>query len=116
MATARADVFLCECAYACVRTLLRAQLRDGVLFSLSVCQCDVTVVGWLVGVVLCCLRVYSLRPHRMLQRLPTAESQCQSRERLPMDMIFTDIVGLTQFKRKVKGGYGKFRYTCELYN
>ena len=82
---------------------------------LSVCQCDVTVVGWLVGVVLCCLRVYSLRPHRMLQRLPTAESQCQSRERLPMDMIFTDIVGLTQFKRKVKGGYGKFRYTCELY-
>jgi alpha-1,3(6)-mannosylglycoprotein beta-1,6-N-acetyl-glucosaminyltransferase len=44
----------------------------------------------------------------ILAKFPSAESQCQSRERLPIDMIYTDIVGLTQFKRKVKNGYGKF--------
>ena len=46
----------------------------------------------------------------MLAKFPSAEAQCQSREKLPLHMIFTDIVGLTQFKRKVKNGYGKFRY------
>lgn len=49
---------------------------------------------------------------RILTRLPSAEAQCQSRDKLPIDMIYTDIVGLTQFKRKVKNGYGKFRYSA----
>ena len=49
-------------------------------------------------------------PYRIIAQFPTAEAQCQSRRLLPIDMIFTDIVGLTQFKRKVRSGYGKFRY------
>lgn len=44
----------------------------------------------------------------ILRQLPDAESQCQVRSKLPVDMIYTDIVGLTQFKKKVKKGYGKF--------
>ena len=47
---------------------------------------------------------------RILAQFPNAEAQCQSREKLPVHMIFTDIVGLSQFKRKVKNGFGKFRY------
>lgn len=31
-------------------------------------------------------------------------------------MIYTDIVGLTQFKKKVRHGYGKFRYTSAFEN
>lgn len=46
---------------------------------------------------------------RILDQLPSAESQCQIRSKLPLDMIYTDIVGLTQFKKKVRQGYGKFR-------
>jgi hypothetical protein len=46
---------------------------------------------------------------RILDKFPNAESQCQTRGKLPLDMIFTDIVGLIQFKRKVRNGYGKFR-------
>ena len=46
---------------------------------------------------------------RILDKFPSAEAQCQTRSKLPLDMIITDIVGLTQFKRKVKNGYGKFR-------
>ncbi|KAK2147200.1 hypothetical protein LSH36_564g01050 [Paralvinella palmiformis] len=45
---------------------------------------------------------------RILGKLPTAESQCQTREELPIHIIYIDIVGLTQFKRRVKAGYGKF--------
>lgn len=47
----------------------------------------------------------------ILDQLPSAEAQCQIRSKLPLDMIYTDIVGLTQFKKKVRHGYGKFRYT-----
>ena len=49
---------------------------------------------------------------RILDQLPNAGSQCQVRSVLPVDMIYTDIVGLIQFKRKVRSGYAKFR--CEL--
>ncbi|ESP01772.1 hypothetical protein LOTGIDRAFT_172419 [Lottia gigantea] len=44
----------------------------------------------------------------ILSNLPAAKSPCQSRKELPVDIIYTDIVGLTQFKKRVKGGYGKF--------
>lgn len=44
----------------------------------------------------------------ILDQLPSAEAQCQIRSKLPLDMIYTDIVGLTQFKKKVRHGYGKF--------
>ncbi|CAH1789934.1 unnamed protein product [Owenia fusiformis] len=43
-----------------------------------------------------------------LTQLPSAQMQCQVRDDLPIDMIFTDIMGLTQFKKHVKSGYGKF--------
>lgn len=46
---------------------------------------------------------------RILSQLPAANSPCQSRTDLPVHIIYTDIVGLRQFKRYVKGGYGKFR-------
>jgi len=45
----------------------------------------------------------------ILDKLPSAGSQCQVRSILPVDMIYTDIVGLIQFKRKVRTGYAKFR-------
>lgn len=44
----------------------------------------------------------------VLSTLPDIKSQCQTREKLAYDMIVTDIVGLTHFKRHVKQGYGKF--------
>ncbi|XP_071148602.1 alpha-1,6-mannosylglycoprotein 6-beta-N-acetylglucosaminyltransferase A-like isoform X4 [Mytilus edulis] len=44
----------------------------------------------------------------ILNKLPAANSPCQSRKELPVDIIYTDIVGLRQFKKHVKGGYGKF--------
>jgi len=46
---------------------------------------------------------------RILDKLPHAGAQCQVRGLLPVDMIYTDIVGLIQFKRKVRAGYAKFR-------
>ena len=45
----------------------------------------------------------------ILNQLPAANSPCQSRKELPVDIIYTDIVGLRQFKKHVRGGYGKFR-------
>uniref|UniRef100_K1RRB7 alpha-1,6-mannosyl-glycoprotein 6-beta-N-acetylglucosaminyltransferase n=1 Tax=Magallana gigas TaxID=29159 RepID=K1RRB7_MAGGI len=45
---------------------------------------------------------------KILSQLPAANSPCQSRTDLPVHIIYTDIVGLRQFKRYVKGGYGKF--------
>ena len=45
----------------------------------------------------------------ILDKLPNAGAQCQVRNVLPVDMIYTDIVGLIQFKRKVRSGYAKFR-------
>lgn len=45
---------------------------------------------------------------KILSKLPAANSPCQSRTDLPVHIIYTDIVGLRQFKRYVKGGYGKF--------
>ncbi|KAK3083190.1 hypothetical protein FSP39_016376 [Pinctada imbricata] len=44
----------------------------------------------------------------ILSQLPAANSPCQSRKELPVQIIYTDIVGLRQFKKHVKGGYGKF--------
>ncbi|XP_046542925.1 alpha-1,6-mannosylglycoprotein 6-beta-N-acetylglucosaminyltransferase A-like isoform X1 [Haliotis rubra] len=44
----------------------------------------------------------------ILSRLPAAKSPCQSRKELPVNIIYTDIMGLIQFKKRVKGGYGKF--------
>ncbi|XP_041374585.1 alpha-1,6-mannosylglycoprotein 6-beta-N-acetylglucosaminyltransferase A-like [Gigantopelta aegis] len=43
----------------------------------------------------------------ILAKLP-AKSPCQSRKELPVNMIYTDIMGLIQFKKKVRGGFGKF--------
>ncbi|XP_062614039.1 alpha-1,6-mannosylglycoprotein 6-beta-N-acetylglucosaminyltransferase A-like isoform X1 [Saccostrea cucullata] len=45
---------------------------------------------------------------KILSQLPAANSPCQSRKDLPVHIIYTDIVGLRQFKRYIKGGYGKF--------
>jgi len=45
----------------------------------------------------------------ILDKLPSAGAQCQVRSILPVDIIYTDIVGLIQFKRKVRSGYAKFR-------
>lgn len=53
--------------------------------------------------------IYFLLYFRILNKLPAANSPCQSRKELPVDIIYTDIVGLRQFKKHVKGGYGKFR-------
>ncbi|KAL3854035.1 hypothetical protein ACJMK2_013317 [Sinanodonta woodiana] len=44
----------------------------------------------------------------ILSKLPAANSPCQSRKELPVHIIYTDIVGLRQFKKFVKEGYGKF--------
>lgn len=46
---------------------------------------------------------------RILAKLPSANSPCQSRSDLPVQIIYTDIVGLGQFKKQVKNGYAKFR-------
>lgn len=45
----------------------------------------------------------------ILNKLPTARDQCQSREKVPVDTIVTDLVGLSQFKKKVGKGYFKFK-------
>lgn len=44
----------------------------------------------------------------IVSQLPAANSPCQSRRELPVDIIYIDIVGLKQFKKYVKNGYGKF--------
>ncbi|GAB1609940.1 alpha-1,6-mannosylglycoprotein 6-beta-N-acetylglucosaminyltransferase A-like isoform X1 [Argonauta hians] len=44
----------------------------------------------------------------ILSKLPSVLSPCQARKDLPVDMIYTDLVGLRQFKKHVKGGYSKF--------
>ncbi|XP_052815041.1 alpha-1,6-mannosylglycoprotein 6-beta-N-acetylglucosaminyltransferase A-like [Mya arenaria] len=44
----------------------------------------------------------------IVSQLPAANSPCQSRKELPVDIIYIDIVGLKQFKKYVKNGYGKF--------
>ena len=45
----------------------------------------------------------------IIAQFPSANSPCQSRKELPVQIIYTDIVGLKQFKKHVKNGYGKFR-------
>ncbi|XP_013421289.1 alpha-1,6-mannosylglycoprotein 6-beta-N-acetylglucosaminyltransferase A isoform X1 [Lingula anatina] len=45
---------------------------------------------------------------KILSKFPDAKIQCQVRSSLPVDVIFTDIVGLKQFKQYVGHGYGKF--------
>ena len=45
----------------------------------------------------------------IIAKFPAANSPCQSRKELPVQIIYTDIVGLKQFKKHVKNGYGKFR-------
>lgn len=42
-------------------------------------------------------------------QLPLASIACQIRDHLPIDMIFSDLVGVGQFKAVVRDGYGKFR-------
>lgn len=44
----------------------------------------------------------------IIAQFPSANSPCQSRKELPVQIIYTDIVGLKQFKKHVKNGYGKF--------
>ncbi|XP_064598112.1 alpha-1,6-mannosylglycoprotein 6-beta-N-acetylglucosaminyltransferase A-like [Liolophura sinensis] len=44
----------------------------------------------------------------ILSKLPSAGAPCQNRKDLPIDLMYTDIVGLRQFRKKVQGGYAKF--------
>lgn len=46
---------------------------------------------------------------RMLSEVPEAKTPCQTRKELPVTIIYTDIVGLIQFKKRVKAGFAKFR-------
>lgn len=47
---------------------------------------------------------------RILSKLPSVGAPCQNRKDLPIDLMYTDIVGLRQFRKKVQGGYAKFRW------
>lgn len=51
-----------------------------------------------------CYYVFSVLAH-----IPSVDAECQTRQNLPVDMIFSDIVGVTQLKRRVQKGFGKFR-------
>ncbi|XP_012941114.1 alpha-1,6-mannosylglycoprotein 6-beta-N-acetylglucosaminyltransferase A [Aplysia californica] len=44
----------------------------------------------------------------ILNHIPAAQSPCQSRKELPVHLIYTDIMGLIQFKKRLKAGYSKF--------
>lgn len=44
----------------------------------------------------------------ILNHVPAARTPCQSRKELPVQIIYTDIMGLIQFKKKLKAGYAKF--------
>ncbi|KAH3754449.1 alpha-1,6-mannosylglycoprotein 6-beta-N-acetylglucosaminyltransferase A-like [Dreissena polymorpha] len=44
----------------------------------------------------------------VVSQLPAANSPCQSRKELPVDIIYIDIMGLKQFKKSVGNGFGKF--------
>ncbi|KAK3760854.1 hypothetical protein RRG08_034695 [Elysia crispata] len=44
----------------------------------------------------------------ILNHVPAARTPCQSRKELPVQMIYTDIMGLIQFKKRLKVGYAKF--------
>ena len=54
--------------------------------------------------------------HRIADSLPDAEALCQTRDKLPIDIIFSDIVGLSQFRHSVGNGYGKFRYSSNIWS
>ncbi|PVD38108.1 hypothetical protein C0Q70_00719 [Pomacea canaliculata] len=45
---------------------------------------------------------------QMLSEVPEAKTPCQTRKELPVTIIYTDIVGLIQFKKRVKAGFAKF--------
>ena len=49
--------------------------------------------------------------YRKVNQIPAFQSPCQARKELPVDIIYTDIKGLMQFKKRLKAGYYKFRYT-----
>ncbi|XP_059172981.1 alpha-1,6-mannosylglycoprotein 6-beta-N-acetylglucosaminyltransferase A-like [Physella acuta] len=44
----------------------------------------------------------------ILNHVPAAKTPCQSRKELPVHLIYTDIMGLIQFKKRLKAGYAKF--------
>ncbi|GFS07555.1 alpha-1,6-mannosylglycoprotein 6-beta-N-acetylglucosaminyltransferase A [Elysia marginata] len=44
----------------------------------------------------------------ILNHVPAARTPCQSRKELPVQIIYTDIMGLIQFKKRLKAGYAKF--------
>uniref|UniRef100_A0A2C9K266 alpha-1,6-mannosyl-glycoprotein 6-beta-N-acetylglucosaminyltransferase n=2 Tax=Biomphalaria glabrata TaxID=6526 RepID=A0A2C9K266_BIOGL len=44
----------------------------------------------------------------ILNHVPAAKTPCQSRKELPVNLIYTDIMGLIQFKKRLKAGYAKF--------
>ncbi|GFO13088.1 alpha-1,6-mannosylglycoprotein 6-beta-n-acetylglucosaminyltransferase a [Plakobranchus ocellatus] len=44
----------------------------------------------------------------ILNHVPAAKTPCQSRKELPVQLIYTDIMGLIQFRKRLKAGYAKF--------
>ena len=45
---------------------------------------------------------------RILSDVPDAKSPCQARKALPVTIIYTDIMGLIQFKKRTSSGFSKF--------
>lgn len=52
---------------------------------------------------------------RILNKVPAAKTPCQSRKELPVHLVYTDIVGLIQLKKRLKAGYAKFGWVGLLY-
>ena len=51
---------------------------------------------------------------RAIALLPNANTMCMVRDRLPIDLVYTDLIGLKHFQRNINEGFGKFRYQCHL--
>ncbi|KAL8623882.1 hypothetical protein ACOMHN_050597 [Nucella lapillus] len=45
---------------------------------------------------------------QILSEVPEAKSPCQTRKDLPVSIIYTDIMGLIQFKKRTSSGFSKF--------
>ncbi|KAK7112831.1 alpha-1,6-mannosylglycoprotein 6-beta-N-acetylglucosaminyltransferase A-like [Littorina saxatilis] len=45
---------------------------------------------------------------QILSAVPEAKSPCQTRKELPVTIIYTDIMGLIQFKKRTGSGFSKF--------
>ncbi|XP_076443774.1 alpha-1,6-mannosylglycoprotein 6-beta-N-acetylglucosaminyltransferase A-like [Babylonia areolata] len=45
---------------------------------------------------------------QILSEVPEAKTPCQTRKELPVTIIYTDIMGLIQFKKRTSSGFSKF--------